>query len=133
MHRKVTSVIAMASNEVIPAFPLTDSIALTTSANGNSLRQERAWNTGPERSCLALNQRHSSEVKPLQRPVGIAFRRLDQQVVMVVHQHVGMQQHTVSFNHPVQQFDEMLPVAFSFEISLRHMPRVVIWYNPPAK
>jgi hypothetical protein len=34
---------------------------------------------------------------------------------MVVHQNVGVQHDTVSFDHPLQQLDEMLTVAVGLE------------------
>ncbi len=54
-------------------------------------------------------------VQPLHGPADIPFRRFDQQMVMVPHQHISMKDDAVALDHPFQQFDEMLTVAIHME------------------
>ncbi len=54
-------------------------------------------------------------VQPLQGPADIPFGRLDQQMVMVPHQYIRMDDDAIALDQPFQQFDEMLPVAVRME------------------
>ncbi len=73
-----------------------------------------------------------AHIQPLPRAACVRMRRLDQQMLMVVHQHVGVKDNPVLFHQSLQQFDEMLPARSQEKISRRPIPRVVIWYKPPS-
>jgi len=64
---------------------------------------------------LRVEPRRAAHVQPPQRPVRVRVRRLDEQMVMVLHQHVRVQDHAVAPGHLRQKLNEMLPVAVAAE------------------
>src|SRR5687767_8210044 len=54
-------------------------------------------------------------IEPLHGPGEIGGRRLGQQMIMIVHQHVGMQPHLEAVHPVAEQTHEMLAVALIAE------------------
>src|SRR5659263_399645 len=62
-------------------------------------------------STLAMTSDTVTDVEPLPRATQVRLRQLDDQVIMVVHQHEGMQPQPEPRHHFSQQLAEVLPVS----------------------
>ena len=74
----------------------------------------------------AIKPHPIADVEPMHRPAQVGLRCLQQQVVMVVHQHVGVHPDPKTFAQFAQQFqDSGNGPPSSRKISLRSFPRAV--------
>jgi hypothetical protein len=61
----------------------------------------------------------------LQGAAEVGFRGLEQQVKVIVHEHIGMDLHAIALDYFGQQLQEVEPIGFVAIEALRSLPRAV--------